>query len=42
MRNVLADRAIDRSRRQELIGELLRGRATDVNDRAREASCGRS
>ncbi len=29
MRNVLADRAIDRSRRQELIGELLRGRATE-------------
>ena len=42
LRNVLADRAIDRSRRQELIGELLRGRATDVNDRAREASRGRS
>ena len=29
LRNVLADRAIDRSRRQELVGELLRGRATD-------------
>ena len=29
MRNVLADRAIDRNRRQELIGELLRGRATE-------------
>jgi F-type H+-transporting ATPase subunit delta len=29
MRNVLADRAIDRSRRQELIGELLRGRAAE-------------
>ena len=29
LRNVLADRAIDRSRRQQLIGELLRGRATD-------------
>ena len=42
LRNVLADRSIDRSRRQELVGELLRGRATDVNDRAREASRGRS
>jgi F-type H+-transporting ATPase subunit delta len=29
LRNVLADRAIDRSRRQELVGELLAGRATD-------------
>jgi len=29
LRNVLADRAIDRSRRQELVGELLSGRATD-------------
>ena len=29
LRNVLADRAIDRSKRQELVGELLRGRATD-------------
>ena len=29
LRNVLADRAIDRGRRQELVGELLRGRATD-------------
>ena len=29
LRNVLADRAIDRSRRQELVGELLMGRATD-------------
>ncbi|HET8915992.1 MAG TPA: F0F1 ATP synthase subunit delta [Propionibacteriaceae bacterium] len=29
LRNLLADRAIDRSRRQELVGELLRGRATD-------------
>jgi F-type H+-transporting ATPase subunit delta len=29
LRNVLSDRAIDRSRRQELVGELLRGRATD-------------
>jgi F-type H+-transporting ATPase subunit delta len=29
LRNVLADRAIDRSRRQELVGELLRGRATE-------------
>ena len=29
LRNVLADRAIDRSRRQELVGELLGGRATD-------------
>ena len=30
LRNVLADRSIDRSRRQELVGELLRGRATDA------------
>ena len=29
LRNVLADRSIDRSKRQELVGELLRGRATD-------------
>jgi F-type H+-transporting ATPase subunit delta len=29
LRNVLADRAIDRRNRQELVGELLRGRATD-------------
>ena len=29
LRNALADRAIDRSKRQELVGELLRGRATD-------------
>ena len=29
LRNVLADRAIDRDRRQELVDELLRGRATD-------------
>ena len=29
LRNMLADRAIDRSKRQELVGELLRGRATD-------------
>ena len=29
LRNVLADRAIDRSKRQELVGELLRGRATE-------------
>ena len=29
LRNVLADRALDRTRRQELIGELLRGRATE-------------
>jgi F-type H+-transporting ATPase subunit delta len=29
LRNVLADRAIDRSKRQELVGELLSGRATD-------------
>jgi F-type H+-transporting ATPase subunit delta len=29
LRNVLGDRAIDRSRRQELVGELLSGRATD-------------
>ena len=29
LRNVLGDRAIDRSGRQELVGELLRGRATD-------------
>jgi F-type H+-transporting ATPase subunit delta len=28
LRNVLADRSIDRSRRQELVGELLSGRAT--------------
>jgi F-type H+-transporting ATPase subunit delta len=30
LRNVLADRSIDRSKRQELVGELLRGRATDA------------
>jgi F-type H+-transporting ATPase subunit delta len=30
LRNVLADRSIDRSRRQELVGELLRDRATDT------------
>jgi F-type H+-transporting ATPase subunit delta len=30
LRNVLADRSIDRSKRQELIGELLSGRATDA------------
>ena len=30
LRNVLADRSIDRSRRQELVGELLRGRATEA------------
>jgi len=30
LRNVLADRSINRSRRQELIGELLGGRATDA------------
>jgi F-type H+-transporting ATPase subunit delta len=30
LRNVLADRSIDRSKRQELVGELLRGRATDT------------
>jgi F-type H+-transporting ATPase subunit delta len=29
LRNVLGDRAIDRSRRQELVGELLSGRATE-------------
>ena len=29
LRNMLADRAIDRNKRQELVGELLRGRATD-------------
>src|SRR5215207_7595396 len=29
LRNVLGDRAIDRAKRQELVGELLRGRATD-------------
>jgi F-type H+-transporting ATPase subunit delta len=29
LRNVLADRAIDRSRRQDLIGDLLSGRATE-------------
>jgi F-type H+-transporting ATPase subunit delta len=29
LRNVLADRAIDRGKRQELVGELLRGHATD-------------
>jgi F-type H+-transporting ATPase subunit delta len=29
LRNVLADRSIDRSERQELVGELLRGRATE-------------
>jgi F-type H+-transporting ATPase subunit delta len=29
LRNVLADRSIDRSKRQELVGEVLRGRATD-------------
>ena len=29
LRNVLGDRAIDRSRRQELVGELLRERATE-------------
>ena len=30
LRNVLADRAIDLSKRQELVGGLLRGRATDA------------
>ena len=30
LRNVLADRSIDRSKRQELVGELLRDRATDA------------
>jgi F-type H+-transporting ATPase subunit delta len=30
LRNVLSDSAIDRSKRQELVGELLRGRATDA------------
>ena len=30
LRNVLADRSIDRSKRQELVDELLRGRATDA------------
>jgi F-type H+-transporting ATPase subunit delta len=30
LRNVLADRSIDRSRRQELVGELRRDRATDT------------
>jgi F-type H+-transporting ATPase subunit delta len=30
LRNVLADRSIDRRKRQELVGELLRGRATDA------------
>ncbi len=30
LRNVLSDRSIDRSKRQELVGELLRGRATDA------------
>ena len=29
LRNVLADRSVDRSERQELVGELLRGRATE-------------
>jgi F-type H+-transporting ATPase subunit delta len=29
LRNVLGDRAVDRSRRQELVGELLSGRATE-------------
>ncbi|HMI34386.1 MAG TPA: F0F1 ATP synthase subunit delta [Propionibacteriaceae bacterium] len=29
LRNVLADRSVDRSGRQELVGELLRGRATE-------------
>jgi F-type H+-transporting ATPase subunit delta len=29
LRNVLGDRAIDRAKRQELVGELLTGRATD-------------
>ena len=29
LRNVLADRAIDRSRRQDLVGDLLSGRATE-------------
>ena len=29
LRNMLADRAIDRSKRQELVGELMRGRARD-------------
>ena len=42
MRNVLADRAIDRSRRQELIGELLRGRATESTSVLAKRSCGRS
>jgi F-type H+-transporting ATPase subunit delta len=30
LRNVLSDRSIDRSKRQELVGELLGGRATDA------------
>lgn len=29
LRNVLANRSVDRSERQELVGELLRGRATE-------------
>ncbi len=35
LRNVLADRSIDRSKRQELVVDLLRGRVTDLDDRAR-------
>jgi F-type H+-transporting ATPase subunit delta len=42
LRNVLGDRAIDRSSRQELVGELLRGRATDsTNVLARRAVAAR-
>ena len=42
LRNVLADRSIDRSRRQELIGELLERPRDRRNDHAREAGSGGS